>query len=992
MADDLRAFLNNAAKKRRTIRIFISSPGDVVEEREKARRVIDKLQRHYQGVNLQPVIWEELALPATASFQETIDFLLEQQPIDIAIFVLWSRLGSPLGTAITKPDGSPYRSGTEREFDLMLNAFQQSGQKRPVILAYTREDKAGFLNSLPEDTSELEAAIAQRKLAESFIREQFHDAEGHNLRAYHTFPEPVSFAQRLHAHLRQVIEEFVSEEVIPRWLDEPYRGLKPFDISHAAIFHGRDEETCDLLGRLREQEKGGCAFVVIVGASGSGKSSLALAGVAASLTRYGYDEGVKEWRAVTFTPSLAEGDLCNGLVRTLAEQIPEIKVDEVASGLVRDAALTVKLSLAPAFEAVAGTAGGVVRLLLVLDQMEELWTNREITSEDRAQFLNVLEALARSGHITVLATLRSDFYPQAQREPAFLRMKGEHGHYDLLPPSPAALARLITEPARLAGIRFEHDDQTGRSLDEVILRDAANDPSALPLLQFTLSELYRERDIDNQLLTLAAYEELGGIEGALGRRAADVFSQIPNEAQAALPEILPLLVTIDVDGEQSAVRRRAPLDDLINTPARRDLTEGLVEARFLTTDRQGETSVISLAHEALLRRWGQISGWINNNREHLRLRARVEQSQQRWDAHDQDPSLLLQAGLPLEEGKKILKESDLLLTDSKLYIEASIASDEARKVRQRRIRHIVFSAMSVLLIVALAAFVNARVNQRTAEEAGKRADAARIKAIVEVGNAYWQRAVTARDYEHHSIKASLLFVSSAKAFDVGGKSRAFLSSMIAVSPHVVSTFKHDMAVYGALFNADGSRVLTWSRDGTTRLWDVERGQPLRTFNHDSPVNGALFNADGSRVLTWSNDKTAWLWDVERDQPLRTFDHDDTLKGALFNADGSRVLTWSNDKTAWLWDVERDQPLRTFNHDDTLKGALFNADGSRVLTWSNDKTAWLWDVERDQPLRTFNHDSPVKGALFNADGSRVLTQSWDGTARLWDVERDRLNTF
>ena len=139
------------SKKR--IRIFISSPGDVVEERNQAKRVIERLQLQYSDVVLEPVLWEEMALEATESFQvgidrkvsggadtgnveevdnfqETVDFIVEKQPIDIAVFILWSRLGSPLG--MKKPDGTHYRSGTEREFDLMLAAFNKDGCELPI--------------------------------------------------------------------------------------------------------------------------------------------------------------------------------------------------------------------------------------------------------------------------------------------------------------------------------------------------------------------------------------------------------------------------------------------------------------------------------------------------------------------------------------------------------------------------------------------------------------------------------------------------------------------------------------------------------------------------------------------------------------------------------------------------------------------------------------------------------------------------------------------
>ena len=206
-----------------TIRIFISSPGDVSDERNKARHVIEQLQRYYSKVRLIPVFWEELALPATASFQATIDFILQQEPIDIAVFIVWSRLGNPLGPAITRLDGTQYRSGTEREFDLMLTAFEQSGRRRPAIFAYTRSDDTSFRQKLVNCPAEfLEETIQQRKLAESFIREQFKDADGRNLRAYHSYREPVTFAQRLHTHLRQEIDKQLGEvDATPRWLDEP---------------------------------------------------------------------------------------------------------------------------------------------------------------------------------------------------------------------------------------------------------------------------------------------------------------------------------------------------------------------------------------------------------------------------------------------------------------------------------------------------------------------------------------------------------------------------------------------------------------------------------------------------------------------------------------------------------------------------------------------------------------------------------------------------
>ncbi len=716
------------------LRIFISSPGDVVAERDQARRVIAGLQRIYSNAKLVPVLWEDLALPATASFQEAIDFILHTKPIDVAVFILWSRLGSPLSQNITRVDGTPYRSGTEREFDLMLAAVAQS-KSRPVILAYARDDEKSFRQRMADSPKgQLEDLIEQRKLAELFIREQFQDADGHNVRALQSYPEPVSFAQRLHTHLRQVLDEMLQANGAPQWLDDPYRGLKFFDIEHALIFHGREEETCDLLQRLRERAASGCAFAVIVGASGSGKSSLARAGVAASLVQHAYDDQVRYWRVVPFIPGLGGSELITGLTRALAEQLPELRssggtLEDICEGLVRDPVLTAKLAIGPAVVRAAETGDGAVKILLLVDQMEELWTDRRITTENRTKFLEVLEGLARCGHIAVLGTLRSDFYPHAQLEPAFLRLKGDRGHFDLLPPATAALQRLITEPARSAGLSFERDDRSGRTLDEMILKDASRDPAALPLLQYVLSELYQRRNSAACKLTFSAYQSLEGVDGVLGKRAAEMFGGLAQEVRVALPELLSHLVTVDIAGEQSAARRRAPLAELTATPARRALTNALIDARFLTTDRHEETPIGYLAHEALLSRWQELAVWLSANRDYLRQRTRVEQAQERWTQQNRDPSLLLAPGLPLEEGSQLLTEAPLLLSDGTVaYIRASLQHQEQMRTRTRLRRRATILTLSVLTCVAITGAVFAWFKQNEAESNSIAATAGQTEA------------------------------------------------------------------------------------------------------------------------------------------------------------------------------------------------------------------------------------------------------------------------
>ncbi len=612
----------------KTIRIFISSPGDVAEERDKARQVVRELQRLYLGrLELIPVLWEDLPLQADTSFQQGIELVLSQEHgIDIAVFILWSRLGSPLGKQVHKPDGSEYRSGTEREFDLMLQARRQSGGKRPALLAYVRQDDRGFKDALKDKpTNELEVMIQQRKAAEAFIQRDFHDTtSGTPVRAYHTFTEPVSFAVRLRVHLAQLLDELQPELALGssqvRWDGSPFRGLQVFEFEHAEIFFGRDQAVADVQLRLRDQAAQGCAFVLIVGASGSGKSSLARAGVMPAVAQHP-DPGVKEWRRGIFLPGQHVGDLCLGLARALLEALPELREDEGSLGKLAEALRKEpQLAYGLRIEGVLKRSGG--RLVLLVDQLEEVFTPGAIPADDLSRLFTALDALARSGNVWVLATVRSDSYARCQAWPVLMAMKEPRGQYDLRPPRPGQLQQIIAEPVWLAGLRYERNE-VGERLDQRILDDAAEHPEALPLLEYLLNELY-ERRAPEGLLTWKAYEETGGMEGALGQRAKAVFRDLPMEAQSALGEVLRGLLSVSEEDDSAMSRQRAPLETLTSTPGKKALVEALLQARLLVADKDERAqAVVHVVHEALLRHWDRVVGWVMDNRESLRVRARV---------------------------------------------------------------------------------------------------------------------------------------------------------------------------------------------------------------------------------------------------------------------------------------------------------------------------------------------------------------------------------
>ncbi len=990
------------------IRILISSPGDVTAEREQARAVIAQLQRRYAGrLELEPILWEELPLQADMSFQEGIDVVLSGQGVDVALFILWSRLGSPLGARVRRPDGGDYRSGTERELDLMLHARERSGGAKPAILVYVRDDERSFKESmLSRDHDEIEQMIQQRRAVEQFIREQFHDVRtGANLRAYHGFSEPATFAIRLRQHLRQHLDELLPDGegvARARWEGSPFLGLLAFQFKDAEIFHGREREVDEVLLALHRRDREGCAFLLILGASGSGKSSLVRAGVIPQLVLHPLSSEAGPWRWAALTPGVHAGDLIGGLTRALAAEtaLPALRGDaaalaSLAGALVRDPRGAWELRIREALDQL-NVGGKPARLVLAIDQLEECFTHPAITAPECESLFAALDVLARSGRVWVLATLRSDAYQACQRYPSLMALKGESGQFDLLAPTPADLRRIITEPARLAGLRFERDPRTHHALDERILTDAAGHADALPLLEFALDRLYERRTAEGEL-TFEAYERIGRVEGALREHAEELYQSLPERARRTFDTVMSALVTVQ-GSDQAVTRRRARMDELALNDDQRALVEQFTQGRILVADRD-ETgrATLTVAHEALLAAWPRLADWIARNQDLLRVRARVDSEQAAWEEHGRDERYLLAAGIRLSEGEDLLAQwGDRLSPGAVQFISQSASAARAAELRGRRRDRRIKLTLACLLLVAAAALIAAMGQTRKAERA-------RNEAVTEADRARRAQAQAA-------IKTADLVLEEDPHL-----SKAYLASAIRLDPtsqvaslrladHLLNRptcwpltkpLQHADSLSHAGFSPDGSMVVTASRDGTARIWDAATGEPLtEPLQHGGIVNYAEFSPDGSRIVTASNDNCAIIWDVATGEPLtRPLEHqglgllEEIVGHATFSADGSRVVTASGDRTAQIWDAWTGNPLTgPLRHGEAVLHAAFSADGSRVITASGDQTARIWNAATGEPMTDpLRHGETVRHVVFSADGSRVATASFDHTARIWNPQ-------
>jgi tetratricopeptide (TPR) repeat protein len=720
-------------EKMRTLRIFISSPGDVVEERTLTKRVLERLKGEFSGrITLEPIFWEHEPLLATDTFQGQI---VRPSETDIVVAILWSRLGTRLPAEFKRADGSRYSSGTEYEFEEAVAAHKRQG--RPDLLVYRKT--ADPVVSLKDKKTLLEK-LSQKEALDAFFGKWFQDeAEGTLIAAFHPFERSSDFEELLESHLKKLIERRLPDEAagaevktVPvQWqAGSPFRGLHAFHYEHAPIFFGRTKAVGDVLNALRIRASEGCAFVLVLGMSGGGKSSLVRAGVLPVLTQPGVIEGVGLWRHAIMRPGDSSGDVFDSLAASIleAEALPELGTDNIeAAELARlfretpkaiPALFKTALALAASESAKARETAErpQARLALVVDQMEELFTLERVTAGDRARFMEALEELARSGWVWVIATLRSDFYPRCAEMEKLVALKEGAGQYDLLAPTAAEIGQMIRQPALAAGLHFEEDPVTKERLDEVLRDAAAKNPGSLALLEFALEELYKKRT-ERGFLTHAAYRGLGGVEGALAQRGEEVFGGLGAEVQSALGPVFNGLIGMGQGEDETITRRYAPYEAITSIGESRKFVEAFVEARLFTTDRDDKgKAVVSVAHEALLKHWPRMQEWVEKNKEHLRARARISAAASRWLEEGRSRDFLLAGGKPLAEAEELVNSPTLELSEQeRMFIRASAA----KRRRLRWIKRGVVAALAVLTIVAAGAAYLANKQRGRAETEAK---------------------------------------------------------------------------------------------------------------------------------------------------------------------------------------------------------------------------------------------------------------------------------
>jgi WD40 repeat protein/transcriptional regulator with XRE-family HTH domain len=777
----------------------------------------------------------------------------------------------------------------------------------------------------------------------------------------------------------------------------PYKGLLFFDEPDADLFFGRDAATALLTGHVMDLTTDSSSrFLAVVGASGSGKSSLVRAGLAVALKRAGWDTRV-------FTPTANPLKILSANMNALRGKSSE-------------------------------------RALLLVDQSEEVFTLCHDETE-RITFIEKLLSSAqdKSRKTTVVIALRADFYQHLAQYPLLRQAVAAEQEY-IGHMTADELRRAIEEPARHGVWEFEP------GLVDILLQDIgahrSQEPGALPLLSHALLATWERRQ--GRTFTLAGYYASGGIQGAIAETAESVFADQLNQDQQKLAHDVFLRLTELGEGTEDT-RRRASLNELVRQAGTgeaaqlRTVLNILAEARLVTLNEDNA----EVAHEALIREWQRLRDWLNEDREGLKLHRHLTETVHEWESHGRDVSELYR-GARLAHAREWMEAyGDRLNQSEREFLAASVeheqyealereaqrqreleaahrlaetekarAQEQAHSIQQLRRRAVYLVAvLAIAVIAAIVAGIFAKQNGTLASTNASVAAMAQAEAAARATQQSIAEAnLTRSEAQRLAAEANSLMQSG-----VADPQLIALLSLRSISTQY--TPQGDAALTGAAalplprqifsghtegllsvaFSPDGRYILTGSRDDTAILWDAQTGQELRQFagHLPGPRDGgvgagvrAIFSPDGKYVLTGGFDGVAKLWDVETGEELRAFSgHSDAVWGIAFSPDGKYVLTGSFDHTARLWDPNTGKEIRQFRgHTEEVCEVAFSPDGQYIVTGSYDNTARLWDVGTGKEVRVFRgHTHHVVSVTFSPDGRYIVTGSWDNTARLWNVE-------
>ena len=756
----------------------------------------------------------------------------------------------------------------------------------------------------------------------------------------------------------------------------PYKGLQFFDEADAEWFFGREALTAHLVERVNMLvAKCDGRLLAVVGASGSGKSSVVRAGLAVALKREG-------WNVCVITPTAQP-------MKAFASAEKNIQqADDRACAL------------------------------FIVDQFEEVFTLCRDESA-RAVFIDKLLALANAPNSpsAVALTLRADFYSHCAQYPQLRQAIAAHQEF-IGQMSPDELRRAIEEPAQRGGWEFEP------GLVELMLRDVGvnsahdQEPGALPLLSHALLATWEHRR--GRTFTLPDYRASGGVRGAIAETAESVFTDQFNRVQQDLAHGIFLRLTELGEGTEDT-RRHATLTELVprieQAGQLRAVLNTLADARLVTL---GEDDA-QVAHEALIREWQRLRDWLSQDREGLRLHRQLTQAAHEWERLKRDAGALYRGARLAQAVEWSQTHADALNDQERAFLDASVEQEyreenerEAQRQRElqaaqklaetqtraaKQLRHRAYflaSAFALAIVLAFIALVfgeQARTSAALAQDNARTAERERRIAFTR------ELSVNAVSNLDIDPERSILLASQAVSVSTAGGNPVLREAEEALhravmTSRVRTTLRgHTGYVYDATFSPDGKRIATASQDKTAKIWDAATGRELLTLTgHTDRITKVAFSPDGKRIATASTDKSAKLWDAQTGKELMTLQDDQENWMLAYSPDGTRIATGSGSKNAKVWDAVTGKLLFTLPcQTDCLNAMAFSPDGKRIAIRDVELTAKVWDAETGKELLALGKpELPTMRVYiaYSPDGKCIATATYEGQVNVWDAMTGR----
>jgi WD40 repeat protein/class 3 adenylate cyclase len=812
-------------------------------------------------------------------------------------------------------------------------------------------------------------------------------------------------------HIRQLVIEglasdfppLTSQAVLPAESERParevgecpYRGLAAFREADAPYYFGRERFVDVLEEAVRTQP-----FVaVIVGSSGSGKSSALFAGL---LPRLKQEPG---WRVAALRPGAQPFYALAGTLLPLLETELSKTDFLVETRKLADRLAGGDIGLLEAVDKVTEDAGGEHRLLLVMDQFEELYTLCPDEALQHKLIDQLLEVVAvgrgqRRPPCVVLLTMRADFMGQALAYRPFADALQEASLL-MGPMNREELRAAVEKPAEKQGAAFE------AGLVERVLDDVGRRPGALPLLEFTLTQLWEAQD--DGWLSHDDYEALGGVEGALASYADQVYESLSKEEQEDARRALIQLVR---PGEGTEDTRRVATREELGDD-KWGLLQHLADQRLVVTGRDAEgRETAEVVHEALIQRWGRFREWMESDRAFRAWQERLRANLGQWGESDEDEGALL-SGAPLSVANQWLDEREVDLSRPEAaYIQESQIQQERREAeRDRRRRRTVLALVAGLILAAgLATFAYYQRQNAVVERQNSQQQA----AILLAGQAESELAAGYHD------RAVLLALEALEKFPYTSRAEHALGQTVLYNRALEQYNGHSSAVTSVAWSPDGRQVASSAGvDNSVHIWDPATGETLQAFDLPTGITGNIrdmalkvaWTPDGGRLLVMAGDRyllgsqdfDLLILDADNGELLSSVEIPNQVEAASGElvvsftlyptgaaaaiAPGSgRLATLGGDNTALIWDEGWGAPdviLR--GHEDAVNSVGWSPDGMELVTAGMDGTARVWDPESgEERLLIQGHEGRIIVAGWSPAGEMLATAGEDGTVRLWNA--------